>query len=64
MASKGDHPLFSPPGHVEVLGECNVPRWLEQFHKMRISEGLEVSRVTVVVDFTEHLSFILAPMCL
>ncbi len=64
MSSKGDHPLYSPPGHVEVLVECNVPRRLKAFHEMFISEGLEASLVTVVVDFAEHFSLVKAPMCL
>jgi hypothetical protein len=58
VASKGDHSLYSPPGHVEVLVEYNVPRRLEAFHEMLISEGLEVSLLTLVVDFTEHLSLV------
>ena len=64
VASKGDHPLYSPPGHVEVLGECHVPRRLEAFHEMLISEGLEVILKTVVVNFTVLLSLVKAPMCL
>ena len=64
MASKWDYPLYSPPGHVEVLVECHVPRRLEAFHEMLISEGLEVSLENVVVNFTEPLSLVLAPMCL
>ena len=64
MANNGDHPLYSTHGHVEVLGECNVPRRLETFYEMLISEGLEVSLETVVVNFTEHLSLVLALTCL
>ena len=58
MANNGDHPLYSTHGHVEVLGECNVPRRLETFYEMLISEGFEDSIVTVVVDFTEHLTLV------
>ena len=62
MASKGDHPLYSPPSHVEVLREGNVPRRFEAFHEMLIPEGLESSLVIVGVYLTEHLSLVRAPM--
>ena len=64
MASKGDHPLYSPPSHVQVLREGNVPRRFEAFHEMLIPEDLEGSLVTVVVYLREHLSLVRAPMSL
>ncbi len=56
--SKGDHPLYSPRNHVEVLGEGNVPCRFEALHKMLIPEGLEVSFKTIVLDLTEDPSLV------
>ncbi len=58
MASKGDHPLYSPPIHVELRGEGNVPRWFETFHKMFIPEGLEISLKPIVVNLAEDLRLV------
>ncbi len=60
--SKGDHPLYSPPTHVEVFGECYVPCRFEAFHEMLIPQGLEVTPVAVVVDLAEDPSLVFAPM--
>ena len=57
MASKGDHPLYSPPTHVELPGKGNVPRWFETFHKMLIPEALEVS-LKPIVNLAEDLSLV------
>ena len=62
MASKRDHPLYSPPNHVQVLGEGNAPCRFEAFHEMLIPRGLEGSLVTIIVYFAEYSCLVVSPM--
>jgi len=64
MTSEGDHPFDSPPIHVVLLVEGDIPRRLKAFHEMLIAKGLELRPVAcdITVDITEGNSFASAPI--